>query len=185
MKSSVINNNERNNNNTAIEVKLNAETKVNLESLQGLTRSRNVMLENAKKVLPKKYMNQFPSFSRSSTLHQPKGNLDFLRSRCEAILPLFKQKLAHITQAAGLDPNKVATWQGKDIMLTSDVPYTSLTVAPLKSRARCMEKVENEYDADVTRLVDIVRASIVVADEDQLIAVAKALEDEEILRLKN
>eukprot|EP00957_Ditylum_brightwellii_P142120 10827977-Ditylum_brightwellii.AAC.1 len=85
-------------------------------------------------------MNQYASFSRSSTLHQPKGNLDFLHSRCKAILPLFKQKLTHITIAAGLEPNEVASWQGKDIMLTSDVPYTSLTVAPLKSKARCMEK---------------------------------------------
>eukprot|EP00957_Ditylum_brightwellii_P052364 3971562-Ditylum_brightwellii.AAC.1 len=103
--------------------------------MQGLTRSRNVMLANAKKVLPKKYMHQYASFSCSSTLYQPKGNLDFLHSQCESILPLFRQKLTHITTAAGLDPNKVATWQGQNIMLTSDMPYTSLTVAPLKSKA--------------------------------------------------
>eukprot|EP00957_Ditylum_brightwellii_P165493 12599677-Ditylum_brightwellii.AAC.1 len=70
-------------------------------------------------------------------------------------------------------------------MLTSDVPYTSLTVAPLKTKARCVEKAENEYDGDFTRLIDIVRASIVVADEDQLLCVAKALQKEKIVRLKN
>eukprot|EP00957_Ditylum_brightwellii_P127273 9704436-Ditylum_brightwellii.AAC.1 len=71
------------------------------------------MLANAKKELPKKYMQQYASFSRSSTLFQPKGNLDFLHSQCKSILPLFWQKLTHITTLAGLDPNKVATWQGK------------------------------------------------------------------------
>eukprot|EP00957_Ditylum_brightwellii_P053724 4070091-Ditylum_brightwellii.AAC.1 len=49
VKSSVITNAERDDNKTAIEVKLNAETKANLENLQGLTRTRNAMLANAKK----------------------------------------------------------------------------------------------------------------------------------------
>eukprot|EP00957_Ditylum_brightwellii_P020698 1560322-Ditylum_brightwellii.AAC.1 len=155
MKSGDTTNNESHDNKTAIEVKLNAETIANLENLQGLTRSRNVMLANAKKVLPKKYMNQYASFSCSSTLYQPKGNLNVLHSRCKTILPLFRKKLTHITKAAGLDPGKVATWQGKDIMLTFDVPYTSLTVAPLKSKARCIEKAENEYEGDVSRIIDI------------------------------
>jgi len=185
LKSSAITNDERDDNRTTVEVKLNSVTKANLENLQGLTRSRNVMLANAKKVLPKKYMHQYASFSHSSTLYQPKGNLDFLHSQCESILPLFRQKLTHITTAAGLDPNKVATWQGQNIMLTSDMPYTSLTVAPLKSKARCIEKAKNEYDGDVSRLIDITRASIVVDNEDQLIAVAKKLQNEKILRLKN
>eukprot|EP00957_Ditylum_brightwellii_P075339 5724785-Ditylum_brightwellii.AAC.1 len=58
-------------------------------------------------------------------------------------------------------------------------------VAPLKSKARCIEKVENEYDGDFTQLIDIVRASIVVADEDQLISVGEALQNEKIVQLKN
>jgi len=172
-------------NKTTIEVKLNAETKANLENLQGLTRSRNAMLANAKEVLPKKYMNEYDSFSLRSTLYQPEGNLDTLHSQCKDVLLLFRKKLTNITEAAGLDPDKVATWQGRDIMLTADLPYTSLTVAPLKSKARCIEKVETEYDGDFSRLIDIVRASIVVADEDQLICVAKALKNEKIIRLKN
>eukprot|EP00957_Ditylum_brightwellii_P174395 13278300-Ditylum_brightwellii.AAC.1 len=130
-------------------------------------------------------MDQYESFSQSSTLYQPEGNLDMLLSRCETILPSFRELLTRITKAAGLDPDKIATWQGKEIMLTSDVPYTSLTVAPLKSKARCIEKVENEYDGDFSRLIDIMRASIVVADEDQLICVAEALQNEKAVRLKN
>eukprot|EP00957_Ditylum_brightwellii_P177201 13498971-Ditylum_brightwellii.AAC.1 len=48
-----------------------------------------------------------------------------------------------------------------------------------------MEKVKNEYNGDFSRLVDIVRASIVVTDEDQLISVADALKEREVVRLKN
>eukprot|EP00957_Ditylum_brightwellii_P017181 1295079-Ditylum_brightwellii.AAC.1 len=114
VKSSDITNDERGDNKTTIEVKLNSETKANLENLQGLTRSRNAMLANAKEVLPKKYMDQYDSFSLRGTLYQPEGNLDTLHSRCEAILPLFQQTLTRITKAAGLDPDEVAIWQNKD-----------------------------------------------------------------------
>eukprot|EP00957_Ditylum_brightwellii_P197613 15054782-Ditylum_brightwellii.AAC.1 len=65
-------------------------------------------------------MNQYASFSPNDTLCQPEKDLDKLLLRCKNILPMFKQKLTKITKAAGLDPDKVATWQGKEIMLTSD-----------------------------------------------------------------
>jgi len=64
-------------------------------------------------------------------------------------------------------------------------------MAPLKSEERCEEKSRNEYGGDISRLIDIVRASYVVEDELQLIGVADALQEFhengeiEIVRVKN
>ena len=56
--------------------------------------------------------------------------------------------------------------------------------------ARCKEKAVNEYDGDFSKLVDLVRCSIVVDMEDQLESVAGALLDTNaasyrVVRLKN
>uniref|UniRef100_A0A7S4UX92 Kinesin light chain n=1 Tax=Ditylum brightwellii TaxID=49249 RepID=A0A7S4UX92_9STRA len=172
----------------SIKFDLNSETKKNLENLQGLTRARNNTLRIAEEVLPRKYMNRYPSFSRAppgGELRQLEGKFDDLLSECENVLPTFRQTLINIVEAAGLVPDEIAVWDGKEVMLTPETPYKSLTIGPLKSRERCDEKVANEYDGDYSRLVDIVRASIVVADEDQLILVAEALQDLDIVRLKN
>uniref|UniRef100_A0A7S4RW18 Kinesin light chain n=1 Tax=Ditylum brightwellii TaxID=49249 RepID=A0A7S4RW18_9STRA len=169
---------------TVIKVELKPDTIENLENLQGLTRTRNNMLQGAEKVLPKKYMNQFSSFSPDGILRQPVDNIDSLLSRCENVLPTFRDTLINIVEAAGLIPDEIVMWDGKEVMLTLETPYRCLTIGPLKSRERCEEKVANDYGGDYSRLVDIVRASIVVADEDQLISVAEALLKHAV-RLKN
>ena len=46
---------------------------------------------------------------------------------------------------------------------------------PLKGKARCDEKVANEYDGEYDRIVDCVRCSIVVETEAQLMSVASQL----------
>ena len=63
--------------------------------------------------------------------------------------------------------------------------YKRLTVAPIKSRKRCVEKIKNEYDDEADRLVDIIRASIVVDTEEELMLIAEALRKLKIVRLKN
>uniref|UniRef100_A0A7S4RF89 Kinesin light chain n=1 Tax=Ditylum brightwellii TaxID=49249 RepID=A0A7S4RF89_9STRA len=173
---------------TTIKFHLNSETKRNLENLQGLTRARNSTLKIAEEVLPRQYMNRFPSSPQpppGGELCQVEGNLNDLLSDCENVLPTFRQTLINIVEAAGLVPDEIAVWDGKEVMLTPETPYKSLTVGPLKSRERCEEKVANEYDGDYSRLVDMVRASIVVANEDQLILAAEALQGLDIVRLKN
>eukprot|EP00957_Ditylum_brightwellii_P054245 4107936-Ditylum_brightwellii.AAC.1 len=70
-------------------------------------------------------------------------------------------------------------------MLTFDSPYTSLTLAPLKSKERCKEKVKNEYNGDFFCVIDIVCPSIVVADEDQLITIDVVLQEQKVVWLKN
>ena len=46
--------------------------------------------------------------------------------------------------------------------------YPKYKSAPLKSKARSAEKVRNEYDGNALRILDLVRASIVVNTEEQL-----------------
>eukprot|EP00957_Ditylum_brightwellii_P189692 14439452-Ditylum_brightwellii.AAC.1 len=128
----------------------------------------------------------YPSFSSTNVLRQPEKNIDVLLSKCEEVRPAFSEILTSIVEAAGLDPNKVITLKSKDVMHTSDTThYTTLTVPPLKTKLRCMEKAETEYNGDISRLLDINRASIIVNKEKQLLAIAKALENQNIVRLQN
>ena len=53
--------------------------------------------------------------------------------------------------------------------------FKRLLFAPAKGRARCDEKIATEYGGEARRLVDVVRCSIVVDTEGQLISVAEAL----------
>eukprot|EP00957_Ditylum_brightwellii_P074674 5675844-Ditylum_brightwellii.AAC.1 len=72
------------------------------------------MLQGAEKVLPKKYMNQFSSFSPDGILRQPVDNIDSLLSRCENVLPTFRDTLINIVEAAGLIPDEIVMWDGKE-----------------------------------------------------------------------
>ena len=68
-------------------------------------------------------------------------------------------------------------------------------IAPPKGEKRCVEKIETEYGGKACLLVDMVRCSVVVDTEEQLISVAKALgggairtaggDVYEVVRLKN
>eukprot|EP00957_Ditylum_brightwellii_P207294 15352337-Ditylum_brightwellii.AAC.1 len=133
-------------------------------------------------------MNRCTSFSQAppgSEIHQLEENINDLLSQYKSVLPTFCETLINIVEAAGLVPDKIAVWDGKEVMLTPETPYKPLTIGPLKSRERCEEKVANEYNDDYSYLIDIVYASVVVADEDQLILVAEALRDLKIVQLKN
>jgi hypothetical protein len=71
----------------------------------------------------------------------------------------------------------------------NNVFYKVLTVAPLKGRARALEKIEDDYGDDPSRLTDAVRCTMVVYEEAHLKIVAEALASGEdahqIARLKN
>ena len=170
---------------THIHVILNSETKANLENLQGFARSRKAIDQIARKVLPQKYMDQYPSFSKSETLCQKTDDLNELLSRCKSVLFQFHGLLVNIAKETSLNPDVIAMWKGKKVMLTKDVPYKCLTVAKLKSMERCTEKIKNEYGGDSSKILDILRASFVVNTEEQLIAVAKALSGLNVVRIKN
>eukprot|EP00957_Ditylum_brightwellii_P112273 8560182-Ditylum_brightwellii.AAC.1 len=108
---------------TTIKFHLNSEMKRNLENLQGLTRARNSTLKIAEEVLPRQYMNRFPSSPQAppgGELRQLEGNLNDLLSNCKNVLPTFRQTLINIVEAAGLVPDDIAVWDGKEVMLTPE-----------------------------------------------------------------
>jgi len=60
-------------------------------------------------------------------------------------------------------------------MIDHDTPFTVLSLARLKGVDRMVEKAKNELKGDFSRLVDVVRCSVVVFTEEQLESVAQAL----------
>ena len=103
----------------------------------------------------------------------------------------FKQLMTEFVKNAGLDPDAIVMHKGKPL-LNEDTqgPWRVLNVAPLKGETRCREKVQNEYGDDWSKLVDVVRCSIVVQTEDALESVAQAMSASSdprylLVRLKN
>ena len=97
-----------------------------------------------------------------------------------------------IVNNANLKPDEKVLSNGQllPIDAAKGLYFRRLSLAPLKGEARCVEKAVNEYDGDYSKLVDVVRCSIVVDTEDQLEAVARALLDANatsyrVVRLKN
>ena len=91
----------------------------------------------------------------------------------------FQKIVTEIVLAAGLNPDEKVMCKGKPLWLDEDkgVQFQRLTLATLKTkgdkgRARCGEKVANEYNGEYFQLVDAVRCSIVVDTEEQLMTVA-------------
>ena len=82
-----------------------------------------------------------------------------------------------IVEGARLDPDAEATCDGAPLPIDKTSNFRVLTIAPLKSRARCDEKVEKEYGGEYDRVIDCVRCSIVVDTEEQLLIIASALRD--------
>ena len=163
--------------------KLNEKTKDLLENVKGFLKSKNAVNEVAQKCLPEKYMDEFPS--RSSELVQSQNSLNQLMQKAESVLTSYEEEMRQIVTDAGLDPDTFPTYLDKKLPLTVDTFFKVLTIAPLKSLDRCKEKVENEYGGRFASLVDIVRCSIVVSTEDELLHVANAMESLEVVRLKN
>ena len=61
-------------------------------------------------------------------------------------------------------------------------------MAPLKARERAAEKISKEYKGDAAHLVDVVRCSVVVDTEAELIKVWDEIVEHgelEVVRLKN
>ena len=85
--------------------------------------------------------------------------LDQVYEAAAKAAPIFERVMRGIAIGAGLDPA-----DSEQVMF-----------APLKGRARCEEKTKEEYNGDASRLVDMVRCSVIVTTELELIAVAKAL----------
>ena len=139
---------------------LNESTRRTIFNLLGFVKSRDAVLATAATVLPHEYMNQFPSFKMEKAMRQrcadgkPVRSYDELSAMSEAAMPRFKSLMRSIVASAGLDPDATAMYNGEPLPIDSQCDFTALTLAPLKSRTRCDEKVANEYDGQYDRLVD-------------------------------
>ena len=105
-------------------------------------------------------------------------------------LGAFQKLMEEFVKNAGLDPNAIVVHKGAPLMMDDTNPWRILSLAPLKGKSRCLEKVENEYGGDWSQLVDVIRCSIVVQTEDALESVAKAMSNSndpryKLVRLKN
>merc|ERR1712185_721780 len=91
--------------------------------------------------------------------------------------PIFERVMRRIADSARLDPDERVLFEGKPLPIEhgSDIFYTRLMIAPPKGEKRCVEKIETEYGGKACLLVDVVRCSVVVDAEEQLISVAKPL----------
>jgi tetratricopeptide (TPR) repeat protein len=167
-------------------------------NIAGFVGSRKKVNETAESVLPHEYMNKHPNFEPESGLVQISGTGGELVSSWEQLeegarraLPIFKKAVTKVVEQAGLDPSAVAMHGGARLVLDKDQGsfFTALTVAPLKSKARCYEKVMKEYDNNWHKLVDVVRCSIVCTTEEELEKVAQVLgqtgDSVKLVRLKN
>ena len=113
-----------------------------------------------------------------------------------AALPVFEEVVTMLVNSAEIDPGAPVMFEGAPLPIdTVRAPgryFSRLTIAPLKGEARSEQKVVDEYGGDASLLVDVVRCSIVVDTEAELIAVANPLaamrapsQTQETVRLKN
>lgn len=173
---------------------ISEDTKKFLNMVAKFITCKNDLQSVAARVLPMGYMDTFPSFKDESKMRQVNNlgktaaNLDEIYDVASNVAPVFSAILSEIVTEAGLSPGEKVFVDGK-LLDINDIPVTVLTVAPLKSKGRALEKVFNEYKGDFSQIVDIVRASIVVNSEAALIQVAssltKANKHYSCVRLKN
>jgi len=98
-------------------------------------------------------------------------NLDELLEVARLVQPKFESIMTKIVRDSGLEPSMTVVGP-LDQHATA---FKVLTLAPLKSIARMVEKATNELEGDFSRIVDVVRCSVVVVTEEQLESVAQAL----------
>ena len=188
--------NEKNTNNLRkSSLVLNPKTQEILTNVKGFINSKNNLNKITEKHLPKKFMNDYPSIKPESIneLKQKFSTLDEIYDKANEVLPHFikfvKDEL--IIGSLKLDPDYLPKLQNGEYLILDDskdepIYFTLLTIAPLKGRKRSKEKVDNEYDGDASRIIDVIRCSIVVETEDDLNKVAKYLQDSGVIvRLKN
>ena len=120
-------------------------------------------------------MDSYKSFKPSVLRHAEGMSIDDVYQSAELTREAFREAAISVVRAAGLDPDEVVTHDGEELMLTDELPFTRLCLAPPKGHARAAEKIRDDYDGDASRLVDVNRCSIVVDEEQQLVAVASKL----------
>jgi len=154
-----------------------------LSNVSGFLESKLLLDATAARVLPHKWMERHPSFvlsEESLVQRNLRGervkNLDELHEVAREAKPKFDSIMANIVRDSGLDPAMiVSSKDGKPLMINHNTPFRVLSLADLKGVGRMAEKASNELKGDFSRLVDVVRCSVVVFTEEQLESVAQPL----------
>ena len=145
--------------------------------------------------LPRNYMDRYDNFAQTDRMKQRSLDgrsegltLEDVREAATAAQPVFNETVRKLAQAADLDPDAVVLFEGKPLVKNAEkgTVYSRLMIGPLKGEARCREKTRDDYGGDFGQLLDVVRCSIIVDTEEQLIAVTQLLlEGGNVVRLKN
>lgn len=156
-----------------------------LWNVSEFVKSKRLLDNTAKVMLPQKKMDEHSTFDIAALLVQKnlldeKVNcLDELLAAAGGAEDNFNSIMENLVlKSTGMDPLTVVTTKdGQRVMRNPRTPFTVLTVAPLKGRDRMQEKVDNELGGCCWRILDVVRCSVIVFTEDQLSTVAWALKD--------
>ena len=168
-----------------LDIQLNNVTLEQLQKVRGFMTSRNKLNAVAAELLPKQHMNDFCSL-KPPCVRQSMTGVEQVMESAKAALPAFMEVMKRIIKSQGMDPDEIVIYEGEPLRLNESTHYRRLTQGLLKTQERLLEKVDNEYEGDVSRVVDAVRCSIVADTEEQLVALAQALNDENIIvRFKN
>ena len=145
--------------------------------------------------LPRNYMSRYDNFAQTDRMKQRSLDgrsegltLEDVREAATAAQPVFNETVRKLAEAADLDPDAVVLFEGKPLVKNAEkgTVYSRLMIGPLKGEARCREKTRDDYGGDFGQLLDVVRCSIIVDTEEQLIAVTRLLlEGGNVVRLKN
>eukprot|EP00588_Corethron_pennatum_P001885 CAMPEP_0194297498 /NCGR_PEP_ID=MMETSP0169-20130528/59049_1 /TAXON_ID=218684 /ORGANISM="Corethron pennatum, Strain L29A3" /LENGTH=610 /DNA_ID=CAMNT_0039047323 /DNA_START=58 /DNA_END=1886 /DNA_ORIENTATION=+ len=151
---------------------MNTKTITFFENLEGFLRTRDIVHGVASEVLPDRLVEKYESVNTEKAA--PKQTID-------ANAPMLKQLDELFDLADEIMPvlnefGKRLVREASDNMLRHDTEMVQqgstkfyiYTSAPIKSRLRCEAKVRDEYDGNTNRLVDVVRASLVVDSEKYL-----------------
>jgi tetratricopeptide (TPR) repeat protein len=159
----------------------NAEVFFNIRAFLDSKRDLDNVAET---ILASSLMNSLSSFQHPSLSIQPNYSapepltLDALYAVGATTLPVMEALCMHLANECALDPSEIVTY-GEDkapVLIDEKNAFTRVTIAAMKGRDRAEEKLREEYDLDASKMVDMVRASIVVDTEDQLKAICDAIE---------
>ena len=147
-------------------------------NVKGFLAAKRALDAVAAEVLCDNMMREFPSFVVEKGVRQPDATLDAVYAAAARAHPHMVVVCSHLLKEAGITDGaaEVRLPTGEKLMVDDAHAFTRLTLPALKGRARAEEKVKNDYNHNASRLVDVVRASIVCDAETQLAGVARALE---------
>ncbi|GMH54520.1 hypothetical protein TrST_g12175, partial [Triparma strigata] len=166
-------------------MKLMPTTETKLINLTGFNMSKSKLEEIAQLYLSGGLLVKevFESFKKTSVQEDSNAkDVDELFAEAGGVLPVFQQTMRDIVEAVGLTPDDLVKVDGEVLHDKERV----LSLAPLKGRARTLQKIKDDYEGNHLCMLDLVRCSIIVETEEQIAGVLQKMLDMGIvLRLKN